>query len=398
MKTARPVPQDRPVHQKPPSLIPGDRVYRLIERFPVVYVWLGAVLAYAIIYLSFGFAMPALYPHGNFTTIYDPAEMMNGINVLIFFWPMIWALYRWFPASTYRMALDLEERELILVPDDAQPTAWRLSTKLKQQFDQKYLYYLAVFGTLAAALVFFFYAVPMQTRLAGQVNFWYFKPGVKVFFIVLFTCSNYFLFLMLFRQIFTLRVIAQYFQQQSCIQKIYPLHPDHSGGFSSVGSLSVSMSMIVVLVFIWSLVYQFHTVLLGGKPLMSIIILVYIIYILIIPVMLITPLWFPHKAMLKYKDSRLREISEKLLQITTETSKGINSGQVELFNINVEWEKKLIEQYKIIDEQIPVWPIGFRAVRNFSITALIPAAIGLIPTFIDTINTINTIKNIKPSP
>jgi len=378
--------------EKVNRLIPKDWFYSRVERFSPILVWLFAILIYATVYITVGLSIYPLCVAQGCLSIRDTAEIINGINVWGFFLPMIWALYRWTPAMSLKTIQQLEENGLIS-PEKCSPSeASFLSRQIQERFGHPAIFALGVIGAVVSTLVFTLYAIPQQEISIGKVDFWYIHPISYAIFCVLYFISNYILFLTLFRLLYTLYTIAVFFKRPGCIIKIYPLHPDRCGGFSGLGKMSTRMAWVLVLVLIWLLVFSYFPTFEGKEPIWSNIFFVYIIYFMIVPALLIVPLWNAHQAMVDYKYNLLKRISNELLDIVEESKHEDYDKELTQLSKTVERAKKLAEFYESIERQVPSWPIAVNTIRRFSLTSSFPLILGILPPVFELLRSLGFIN------
>lgn len=380
---------DRTMIDRP--LIKNDILFRRIERWSAFTVWLSAIVIYCTVDIAVGLMTSYLHPGENYVSIGEIGEIANSINVWVVFLPMIWMLYRWLPETAYVNALTLESQKLIRGPENQpdqneknpEEKAQLLSDQIRAAISRPWIYRLALVGMLLSTLIFNLYGIPMSTLSVGRVNFWFYTPLAWVIFNFLYVPSNYVLFLMAFRQVSVSRTIAEFFQQPGCITKVYPLHPDRCGGFSGIGRLTTRTSLAVIVVLVWMLIYSYYPVLLGGNPDWTVIWLVYIVYVVVVPLVLIGPLWRPHQAMMEYKSNMLKQISEEIFEGYNQSLENVRTDGKLKVPSNLERINKMVALYESLDKNIPVWPIAFRSVRNISLTALSPLVLSLLPVIFD---------------
>lgn len=373
------------------SLIPNDILYKIIERLSTFRVWLYSLVIYSVLEITIGFVMDYLYPGQNFISIQNKAEFIPSINAYVILMPVIWAMCRWLPARSFNVVKDLENKGLIATENRNVKDFLRLSQHLHQAFARKLIYILAIVGTIIVSVIFFGYSIPIQNKLIGMQPFWIYKPVPYVIYVLLFALSCYVLFLMLFRQIITIMVIARFFNQSECINKILPLHPDGCGGFAELGKLSTSMVLVVVLFLIWSLVQAYFPILIGGRPLWTTILLIYCGYFVVVPILLLVPVWFPHRAMVKYKHNKLEILSQEFMKFMDQSIQSLKNDDIKDFNLVVDHIKKLQEVFTSLVNQLPTWPIAFKRLQSMGITTAIPFLISVSISIFDFIKTVNPI-------
>ena len=372
------------------QLIQSDKIYSFLERYSVARVWFFAFLGYIILYVLVGLIVDHIYAGQRYMSIQNPAELLNGMNVWAIFLPMIWGLYRWMPGKTYKTITILENNCLIITEKPDYQSFEKLSQTIKKAYNNGFIDRLAFLGMVVTTGIFMIFCVPLQEKALGIKDFWYYTPVTTIIFTLIFAFSCYIIFLLVFRQIYVLWLIDNFFKQPGCIEKIYPHHPDKCGGFSDIGLLSTGMGLYVILVLVWALIYAYYyPIIAGGKPLWTTLIIVYIAYFLIVPILIIIPLWSPHQAMLRFKQTKLKDISTELLKLTSESINTIHLEDSTELCSDMDRIKKLEELYVFLDAQTPVWPVYFKSLRLFSIATSIPFVLSMVANVAELVNLIN---------
>jgi hypothetical protein len=188
----------------------------------------------------------------------------------------------------------------------------------------------------------------------------------------------------MFRILATAITINQHFRRLGSIIKLYPLHPDKCGGTGDVGLLLSNMLLIIAVAPIWITIdTYFMCFLVSGGSQMIYALGVYALYIVIVPVILFSLLWQPHKAMEFFKSQQLLDISKRLLELQDQLTRKIREKDWDgLKNLQDNY-KQLQDIYNTLDKQIPIWPISLPTVRNFGAIASSPIMVGLITFGVD---------------
>lgn len=356
----------------------NDPIYNFIQKLPVSGVWWLILLICLVVYLAVGLTIDHLYPNAHdLLGIRDPAEILNGINVWVIFVPMAWAYYRWQPAAVLKSFKELEKQGVI--SSSYKKTDIPITVKLQKNLGSHWVQVLAIIATLISGLYLHFMVIPNQKdTLGGLVDMWYYTPLAETFFLILYVPASYVVFVFALRVLITAITINQFFKSPGVILNLYPLHPDKCGGMGKVGLLVNRTLLIVVLVPIWITIFSLYTVIAGGASQFPLALIVYFVYILIVPIILAFPLWQPHMAMMEYKSRRLFSISKELLDLEKDIARMEKEQDWNGVAEKLENYKRLQEVYNVLDKNIPVWPISAPDLRSFSAIAGSPIVLGFI--------------------
>ena len=377
------------------ALIPNDILFTLLERFTAFKVWLIAVIIYFSFEIIVGFAMDYFYPGGLFISIRDKAEFLPYINAYIGLMPIIWAMYRWMPKITNDVIREIEKKELILTSEKTEKKFIPLSVMVQLAIQKKTIYILSIIAVIATSIIFFYFTIPLQTSSIGRPPFWIYKPASFIIYIFIFSSSCYVVFLMLIRQISTILAFSRYFKNPDSIKKIIPLHADDCGGFSGFGVITTRTVIVVILILVWSLGQAYFPLLEGKEPIWNSMIVIYLFYILFVPIILIAPVWNLHITMVRYKQKIINQLSNELASLTDKSLANLKDINISEFSQYIEKMKKVQELLILIDRDIPTWPISFSKVKKIGFISSLPFIFSIAMNFIDVIN---FVRDLQKSP
>jgi hypothetical protein len=170
--------------------------------------------------------------------------------------------------------------------------------------------------------------------------------------------------------------------------KVNPYHEDGAGGLGAIGRHAVNFFIFIMMVMLFILMGSLLPSLLqleaGGaiafrfwSPLL---LLIWSVYLLVVPLMFYLLLWPPHKAMEKVRDLRLRRIGQELDEHLRRAEDNLDGDQPPL-----EGALKEINNLKQVRSVVlgdsPVWPVSVESKRFFGLTSVIPTAYSAL-TFI----------------
>jgi len=170
--------------------------------------------------------------------------------------------------------------------------------------------------------------------------------------------------------------------------KVNPYHEDGAGGLGAIGRHAVNFFVFIMMVMLFIVMGSLLPSLLqleaGGaiafrfwSPLL---LLIWSVYLLVVPLMFYLLLWPPHKAMEKVRDMRLRRIGQELDEHLRRAEDNLDADQAPL-----EGALKEINNLKQVRSVVlgdsPVWPVSAESKRFLGLTSVIPTAYSAL-TFI----------------
>jgi hypothetical protein len=170
--------------------------------------------------------------------------------------------------------------------------------------------------------------------------------------------------------------------------KVNPYHEDGAGGLGAIGRHAVNFFVFIMMVMLFIVMGSLLPSLLqleaGGaiafrfwSPLL---LLIWSVYLLVVPLMFYLLLWPPHKAMEKVRDLRLRRIGQELDEHLHRAEDNLDADQAPL-----EGALKEINNLKQVRSVVlgdsPVWPVSAESKRFLGLTSVIPTAYSAL-TFI----------------
>jgi len=354
----------------------NEPIYRAISRFSVSTCWFLALCIHLSIYLIVGLLFDHFYPHAeNVLRIRDLAEIVNGVNVWVIFVPMVWGYYRWLPESFYKTAKTLEERKII--------TEGLLSTAVRSALNARWIHLLSVIATGLSFSYLYLYVIPVQGSVLPSIDFWYYTRSNLFIFSLLYMITNYILFNLIFRALSVSVTLYKYFQTPDSILVLYPLHPDKCGGISSIGELSIRVSLFGTFFPIYITILSTYTLLAGGSAQFLTYLVVYVVYLICIFLLLLFLIWQPHKAMARYKHKLLATVSESLFNLEATTIEAIKNNDWNKLKGMTERQRTLESLSEMIEKHLPVWPLSLTQLQVFSAIASSPVIPGLLSFSLD---------------
>jgi hypothetical protein len=161
---------------------------------------------------------------------------------------------------------------------------------------------------------------------------------------------------------------------------IRPLHPDKVGGLSPLNRLSMQLGMMIFIIGLQLGANQFAQNYFYGVAFWSPeIIIPWVFYILLAPIVFFAPLAAAHKGMQEAKHTELLVLSEHF-----EHRYKLLRNQL---NEDLDTERKtntITEIYRLYEmvETFPVWPFQIQKFIQFSITVLVPLLLAILAGYI----------------
>jgi len=365
-------------------------------------VW--AILINGIVYFGAGLWVNHAYKGAQFTGIFDPGELYWGIFLWFVAAPSWWAYFVWQPIAISRTINSLQKNAVIFDAGEVQKPESTALEPATENGDLSSCVFSAlsrpfwpIMALIATSVVIFLYEIFLVRRfpltLQGKPVFWSVDPRTHFLLLLLIGLNVYPLISFALRTLITVIEFRAFFGNRNSITAIHPLHPDGCGGFGALGAFATQLSFLVVIMGFWAVGFTFFPMLGGAPPQLNFLIaMIYAAYIIAVPIGLITPLWSAHKAMQRFRDSKLSTISHELEKLVTSSIGRLGrmrrAPSVKTLQANVDKMEHLRQMYQFVLSTTPVWPISFLTIKNFSVTAALPMAPGILSFIIDIVQQI----------
>lgn len=302
-----------------------------------------------------------LYQDQPIIRVFDSEHLYYGLFVAAVLLPVTWFLYLWQPHTVAAVIANLEKNGLVRLSSGLSLSD-HYRSKLKR-IDNSRLYQLGILLAVLFVVVQIWWVWPHESAKLGRFYFWHQdKVFFYLFFIPNIIVGYYIGTIVAFRFIWAMWFVHDMFRNATV--DLVPLDPDGAGGLSTVGNFAIRHSSIAVGLGVMASVLTVTRVFIGGGWGFADEILLYVLYLLLVPVSLVLPIWTTHRAMVGFKNDELRKVSNRFQaeNITQQPSQ--------------EALKHLQERYVFIRSTYPVWPISTSLFRQFSIKATIPLVTG----------------------
>jgi hypothetical protein len=342
----------------------------------------------AIIHLSLwagvSLAVEASHPAlANIRYFYHPDELSFGLFLWGIFIPVLWAYYISSEQQWKAMASTLVAEKV--VDQDFS------SILIKPAYPL-----LALTIAIGVGLFYRFLSIPSEIA-HGRFSFW-FVNGWMMFIITFLVAFNANIFIDFVLRTVKLSYRLRIYFDRNGVQRVHIFSADECGGFGVVGSLAMRFSSLAILVGVWATWYCLLPVFSGGDPNFELtVILIYIAYAVLVPLLLYLITRPVHNAMLQYKRRYKADVATRLENLFT------SIDQLDLLRASCEGDTARYlndyERLKMVYERIdtiPEWPISLKNFQKFTGFASLPGIIGFVTFILDMVN-ILTSKNL-PNP
>jgi len=346
-----------------------DFISRAVYKFKIL-PWQGAliiILINLILSIMLGYLTQTLLPEGGRRGFLNDYPTWAFEFILH---PVIIGGFVWTQRSIRNLYQELLVQEKLIEPSNCIATV----QKYKKYLQNKIFYRLVGIFSFFAGLftVYVFSNQVNQSWLARSVIL-AFSRG-PIYFTIVYTAS-----------IAVYSLLLAFFTLNSLLKnnkvEIKIFHADNTGGIGALGRYVSNLGYLlggVALTFAISSLYDIGS-LYGANGYIDYIQIGYnVIFIIIAPVIFVTPLLSAHNAMKKYKENSVNKISIQLNSLLEQ----IMTGTIKDDEIENTFERiKKLEHIKEAVDRLPVWPVDIYGVRKFfslSLSPILPTLVGFI--------------------
>lgn len=340
-------------------------VYFLAVLLNLIFIFgVGSIVSYKI------------HPTANIVRVFDPDHLYFALALTFLFFPLITLLYVWQPLEVIETLNSLWKNNTILELQEGE-----LSTfirKMKGNIDSSRLRWLLLLIVVIFVLLQGLVVYPREMRLRGISNFWFHDQNYFWFvFMPLQGIMYYVVAAVAIKRLLALLWLNRLFRNFKAL--VHPLHPDGAGGLGALGNLAIKYSWIAVSIGAIAATVTIVRIVIGAGWIHLDLLILFALYIALVPIFLIIPLWSAHEAMANARN-------EVLIEVSSEFEKTIlrqENVEVKSDSEIAEKLKELKARYELIKETYPTWPISLAVLRRFSITASLPLVTAIISVVID---------------
>ncbi len=310
--------------------------------------------------------------------ISSPDNIAFIVAWIFIFIPLIWEIYLWQGRVLPTLFDNLHKEEIFGKPNTAQHQGVISATsKVITRLTQPWVYLLVVLLLAAFWTYEIGFGWPQQITANGPQYWmevrWYFPLHILSW-----TIGLYAVFTLAIRQIvivFGVSAVLRNFDLN-----VKPFDPDEAGGLGSVGNYIKTSILFVIGIGTLAALFAVEVAAAGARILERFDVLgLFIIYLILAPLSLVTPTVQARNAMLRARQAALEPIANQI-QETLEKARNTISSKVsteDITNLNQRLTE-LQRYYELVLRGFPVTPMTIRSLRNFSFTAFLPLVSGII--------------------
>ncbi len=157
---------------------------------------------------------------------------------------------------------------------------------------------------------------------------------------------------------------------------IRPMHPDHAGGLSYIGSLSMAVNYFLILVMLY------FSLLLIFDPFSQRFVLFYFIFYIFTFFIFFASLYAAHKKMRRVKDEALENLENTSNHYYYKLIK--SAGEQGIYDLDSADEIIMVDNLYAIVEKMPVWPFNINNIIKFFSVFITPFIIFVISLLVNT--------------
>lgn len=346
------------------------------------------VLVYYLLFPPLGDLFVQRTYSGRFIGLFESYEFIDYVVSFLLLSPLIWWFYSWQLVSVPAIYSKLVYNKVLGQPLNADK--WNsleqyMKIKLAIPMSSRWLRGFAMVVIVIGAM--FFTIVELERVATGSPK-WYLVYYWLYFLLYLLPAmiSAYLMLLASLRQILVVSfsyVIFQDFQVT-----VHAMHPDSVGGFSPVGAFSTKLGILVLAVGIWVNTIVFATALYGLTPEFNVYTLgSYIFYIVLGPLLVVTPIIGAHKVMVATKQQELQKVADAFNRLFVQSQNDLaNVHDDELLNSRNEILDELKRRYALVKGTYPTTPFSTPQIRGLGISGIIPLIPGIVLNAVELYN------------
>jgi hypothetical protein len=314
------------------------------------------------------------YPGHASVYFYDPDEFTFGFFVWGFFVPVLWWYYLSSKNAWMNMVKSLVRKKLV-------------DLEIIKIIPKKSFTLLSLLLALLVGLLYRFNSIPTEIGL-GRTSFWFVTDWSIFLICMLVALNSYVLIIFLLDTVLISYRMASFFKHNG-IRSLVIFHVDGCGGFGQIGSMAMRMSSLAVLAGLWAVWYSFLPKFFGAALNLGLNVwLIYGVYLILAPLLLLTITRPVHKAMRKYKLEYKKKVCNNLETVFSALSNmsiELPCNDPKVINENLDLYKRLTPVLERVDA-IPEWPIMLSNFKRFTGFASLPGIIGFISFVFDVVD------------
>lgn len=361
-----------------------DPLLELLDKLSHQKVW--AYGLFALMLNGFGITIAGVFISiyyesigEKIVSVFDPREGPFSVLNSFIMAPLVWMFYGW-QSRGFKNAINK------IVKNELLGKSGRESNKNFQEWandnfsklNQPSLFWFSIIVAIIAMTIWITQSLSPSNpyRFGGLWVWWMINPYyLWLIFIPIQSINVYMVTWILARQLIATFLLNDLFRDFSLNLK--PFHPDKCNGVSSIGNFSITISYLLIVLGFW-IALGISLPLFFGLPLAlkGDTISMLIVYLVIVPIALVAPVWSTHTAMLEYKTNTLNHFAEQIQTI-------LNDFDEKRVVSNVEYLKELQNRYHILMKELHTWPFAPLEIQGFAVSAIMPVVTTAISWAID---------------
>lgn len=278
--------------------------------------------------------------------------------------PMVFAMAVWLHTAADKMITDLAKRQILQVSDDVHAALADGRKKLHSDL----LYRSAwIIGFLIQSFV-----VLLQKGVVGNPNPTWINVHPLVFWSrsVVAVFAYYMLAVVVFSLAIILMTLNRIMKTPNVI-RVKVFHPDGAGGLGAIGQfvanlgyLTFTFGMVIVVLFEQARIVSDY----GNTGWLIASLISLGVYLIATPLFFFWPLYSTHRAMVRYKEELLREISGTINKLYHSTL-DVGAGDISKDSLNRIKQLNELREYTM---EFPTWPFNIANLRKYYSLAVSP--------------------------
>lgn len=355
---------------KPQLLCLRDPLGRLLLRLSSQSIWHLAAIAlavYGVIMIGGGSVISVIYMQLGirFLSIFNTKELPIAIFAYLVTAPLMWTFYTWQPRGVSDVFRQLYHNAVIGEPKDTYST--QTIYKPSSGFNRQYNLLISLVA-VAVSLAVWLSAVysPNNPFYFGETTLWFLLNPIYfwLLWIPLVFVNVYILCWIIIRQTVATIAYTHLFRTFQIRPKL--LHPDGCNGFAPIGDYAIRSALIAVFLGFWLFVFTTYPMLFGQPINFKIdTIMLFIVYIVAVPSLLLPPVLGAHNAMVEDKNTVLEDLADQIRTLISESNvdRALTSKDLLI---------ELQRRYEFVRKEYRTWPFRPLAIKSFGISAITP--------------------------
>ena len=379
----------------------GDPLLKLllkITRGNIFFVALLPIVIYGIMFYGLGILITV--PSSGkgtpgFLSILDRRELLNGFIEYFLIGSIAWVFYVRDSSRVLQVFRGLLDHGVFEVATSNYPSVNDFLQKQLSTFNKQKRYFILIcLATVGTELIWTINATGPQNpaNFGYKDAWWHINPfyfwAVYLPLVSLFTYMDWWIF---FRRFITIIIINRALSDFKLVPQLF--HPDRANGLSPIGQYVTRLSPIVAIYGLWVFTTIAFPAFFGQSVSIGTAGIIFIVeYVIVVPIVLLLPVWKTHQVMSKVRAEALETIAKQIrTQLAATEEEGVvPAEQLALFpnhkpEIKSEELSKhmdsielLEKKYRLIEKEQYKWPFRRTGVEGYLFTTAIPVVISIV--------------------